>query len=301
LAEEFRVDAGAPYRCGVVALLGLPNAGKSTLFNRLLGRKLAIVTPKPQTTRGRLLGILTLERAQFLLLDTPGLHAGKGELHASMQRAAAAAAENCDLALLLVDSTRGWQPAHAVAAASLRRLRKPWLLVGTKCDKPRSAEVSWPPGEVQSGPPVLLSAKSGLGVGALVEAISGRLPPGPPLRADDELTDRPLRFLAAELVREAVFQQLQEELPYAIAVEVDEYDESTRPDLVRIRANLLVRRRSQKGIVIGSKGEQIRRIGTEARREIERLLERRVHLELWVKVEPRWPDLRGRVEALGYV
>jgi GTP-binding protein Era len=302
LAENVHRDPSAAFRCGVVAILGLPNAGKSTLFNRLLGQKLAIVTPKPQTTRSRLLGILTLERAQLLLLDTPGLHEGKGELYASMQRAAARAAQDCDAALLLVDSTQGWQPAHQVMARGLSTPRKPWLVVGTKCDRRRSAQLPWPPAEVRNGPPaLLLSARSGVGVGALLEAISALLPPGPPLRACEELTDRPLRFLVGELVREAVFRQLREELPYAVAVEVDEYDEATRSDLVRIRANLLVRRRSQKSIVIGSGGERLRRIGIQARQEIERLLERRVHLELWVKVEPRWADLRGRVEALGYV
>ncbi|HTF33774.1 MAG TPA: GTPase Era [Myxococcota bacterium] len=302
LAEDARTDPGPAYRCGVVALLGLPNAGKSTLFNRLLGQKLAIVTPKPQTTRSRLLGIRTLERAQLLLLDTPGLHEGKGELHASMQRAAIAAAEDCDLGLLLIDSTKGWEPAHGVAAARLSRLRKPWLVVGTKGDLPRPERAIWPPREVRDGPPaLLLSGQSGAGVRALLKTISALLPPGPPLRAPEELTDRPLRFLAGELVREAVFQQLREELPYAIAVEVDEYDETTRSDLVRIRANLLVRRSSQKSIVIGAGGERIRSIGTQARQEIERLVERKVHLELWVKVDAGWAQQRRRLEALGYV
>jgi len=302
LAEDTGMDAGPAYRSGVVALLGLPNAGKSTLFNHLLGQKLAIVTPKPQTTRSRLLGVLTLEHAQLLLLDTPGLHEGKGELHASMQRAALAAIEDCDVALLLVDSTKGWEPAHRSAAARLSRLRKPWRLVGTKGDLPRPKQAVWPPGEAREGlPALLLSARSGAGVRALRDAVLPLLPLGPPLRARDELTDRPLRFLAGELVREALFQQLREELPYAVAVEVDEYDETTRTDLVRIRANLLVRRRSQKSIVIGAGGERIRSIGTQARQEIERLVERKVHLELWVKVEAGWADQRRRVEALGYV
>jgi GTPase len=296
------MDAGPVYRCGVVALLGLPNAGKSTLFNRLLGQKLAIVTPKPQTTRSRLLGILTLEDAQLLLLDTPGLHEGKGELHAAMQRAALAAMEDCDVALLLVDSTKGWDPAHRIAAARLSRLGKPWRLVGTKGDLSRPKQVVWPPKEAPEGlPALLLSGRSGAGVRALQDTLLPLLPLRPPLRGRDELTDRPLRFLAGELVREALFQQLREELPYVVAVEVDEYDETTRTDLVRIRANLLVRRKSQKSIVIGAGGERIRSIGTQARQEIERLIERKVHLELWVKVEAGWADERRRVEALGYV
>ncbi len=302
LAKDAPVGATAVYRSGVVALLGLPNAGKSMLFNRLLGQKLAIVTPKPQTTRSRLLGILTLERAQLLFLDTPGLHEGKGELHASMQRASSQAAEDCDLALLLIDSTRGWEPVHGALAARLASLGRPRLVVGTKGDLPRPKRAVWPPRELRDGTPALLvSARSGAGVRALFSAILTHLPPGPPLRGPDELTDRPLRVLAGELVREAVFEQLREELPYAVAVEVDEYDETTRSDLVRIRANLLVRRRSQKSIVVGAGGERIRSIGIKARQEIERLVERKVHLELWVKVEAGWAEQRRRIEALGYV
>jgi GTP-binding protein Era len=301
LAEDARVDPGPVYRCGVVALLGPPNAGKSALFNCLLGEKLAIVTPKPQTTRARLLGILTLERAQLLLLDTPGIHEGPGELHASMQRAASAATEDCDLALLLVDSTKGFEPAHRAVRARLLGFGKPWLIVGTKADLRRPGRAPWPPGELQEDPALLVSARQGAGVGALLDAIVARLPWRPPLRAPHELTDRPLRFLAGELVREAAFQQLRAELPYAIAVEVEEYDETSRSDLVRIRANLLVKRGSQKGIVIGAGGQQLRRIGSQARQEIERLVERKVHLELWVKVEADWTEQRRRVEALGYV
>jgi len=172
------------------------------------------VTPKPQTTRSRLLGILTLERAQLLLLDTPGLQEGRaGELHASMQRAAGAAAEDCDLALLLVDSTKGFEPSHRAACARLCGLGKPWLIVGTKVDLRRPERAPWPPGEVQEVPALLVSAPQGAGVSALLDAIVARLPPRPPLRAPQELTDTPLRFLAGELVREAVFQQLREELP----------------------------------------------------------------------------------------
>jgi GTP-binding protein Era len=302
LAERGRVVPAPAYRCGVVALLGLPNAGKSTLFNHLVGQKLAIVTPKPQTTRSRLLGIVTLAHAQLLLLDTPGLHEGKGELHASMQQAARSATEDCDAALLLVDWTKGWDPTHERAAARLSSLGKPWRIVGTKGDLARSKGVVWPPTEAREGfPAFLVSGRSGEGVRELRDALVPLLPLCPPLRGGEEITDRPLRFLAGELVREALFQELQQELPYEIAVEVDTYDETSRTDLVRIRANLLVRRRSQKRIVIGAGGECVRRIGTRARQAIERLIERRVHLELWVKVEAGWADQRRRVEALGYV
>jgi len=293
------VDAAPPHRSGVVALLGRPNAGKSSLLNRLIGAKLAIVTPKPQTTRGRLLGVLTLEGAQVLLHDTPGIHPGRGELHAAMQRAAAEAAEGCDLALILVDGTRGWEPAHDALAA---RLAVPWLAVRTKLDLARAPKGPWPPPATAGASGQLeVSAATGQGIDALLREVVARLPEGPAFYPPDDLTDRSLRFLAAELVREAAFGLLEEELPYSIAVEVEEFDEKTRPDLVRIRANLLVARASQKRIVIGSGGEMIREIGTRARRGIEQLLERRVHLELWVKIEPGWAKRRRRVEGLGYV
>jgi GTP-binding protein Era len=216
-----------------------------------------------------------------------------------MQRAAAEAAEGCDLALVLVDGTRGWEAAHDALAA---RLTVPWLAVRTKIDLAGARKGPWPPPEAAGAAGVLeVSAATGEGVEALLREIVARLPEGPAFHAPDDLTDRPLRFLAAELVREAAFGLLQEELPYSIAVEVEEFDEKTRPDLVRIRANLLVSRASQKRIVIGSGGEMIREIGTRARQEIERLIERRVHLELWVKVEPGWAKRRQRVEGLGYV
>jgi len=288
------------HRAGEVALLGRPNAGKSTLLNRLVGEKLAIVTPKPQTTRSRLLGIVTLPGAQLLLVDTPGLHEGKGALHESMQRAAAAAAASCDLALVLIDATTGWEPGHDALVAQLAARGTPWMAVATKADLPAAQREPWPPPGA-SGPVARhrVSARTGEGIDALLADVVARLPEAPPFHPEDELTDRPVRFLAAELVREAAFLLLRQEIPYGLAVEVTEFDES-RPDLVRIRATLLVARDSQKQIVIGAGGAMIREIGTLARAGIERLLGTRVHLELWVKVEPRWSERRKRIEDLGY-
>jgi len=289
-----------PHRAGEVALLGRPNAGKSTLLNRLVGEKLAIVTPKPQTTRSRLLGIANLPGAQLRLIDTPGLHEGKGALHASMQRAAAAAAESCDLALVLVDAATGWEPAHDALAAQLAARRTPWIAVATKADLPAAQGSPWPPAGAQGAVAChRVSARTGAGIDALLADVAARLPEAPPGHAEDALTDRPVRFLAAELVREAAFLLLRQEIPYGLAVEVTSFDES-RSDLVRIHATLLVARESQKQIVIGAGGAMIREIGTQARAGIERLLGTRVHLELWVKVEPRWSERRRRIESLGY-
>jgi GTP-binding protein Era len=290
--------AEAGHRAGVAALLGRPNAGKSTLLNRLLGQKLAIVSARPQTTRSRLAGIASLPGAQVVLVDTPGLHAGTRPLNAAMNDMVEEAAQDCDVALVLVDLARGWEDAHAALWEGLRRRDTPTLLVGTKRD--RAPHAAWPPEELGGAAGALrVSAVTGEGLDALREAVARLLPESPPLYPEDELSDRPLRFLAAELVREAAFGELAQELPYALAVEVVEFDER-RADLTRIRADLIVERDSQKRIAVGSGGAVVKRIGIRARREIERLLGRRVHLELWVKVEPGWARSPKRLKSLGY-
>jgi GTP-binding protein Era len=284
------------HRAGVVALLGKPNAGKSTLLNRLVGWKLAIVTPKPQTTRSRILGILTLEDAQVVLLDTPGMHAGGKPLNVALNEIVEQVAEGCDVALLLVDLTRGWDADAAALASRLADRGTPLLVVGTKSDLAGPGAPEWP----EEAPAALrICARTGAGTGVLLDRTLALLPESPPLYPEDELSDRPMRFLAGELVREAAFDLLEQELPYSLAVEVVEYDEK-RPELVRIRANLLVERASQKQIVIGRAGEVVKAIGIRARREIEQLVGGRVHLDLWVKVEPKWSRRPNRLKSLGY-
>jgi GTP-binding protein Era len=281
-----------------VAILGPPNAGKSTLLNRILGAKLAIVTRKPQTTRSRILGIHSLPGAQILFLDTPGLHESAKTLNLALNEQVEEAADDCDVALLLVDLTRGWSDVHAQLLARIEAARKRVFVVGTKADLPGAEAADWPPpgghGHFRT------SARTGEGVEALIGALVEALPESPAYYPEDELSDRSLRFLVAELVREAAFEELAQELPYSLATEVVEFDES-RPDLLRIRVKLLVERDSQKQIVIGRGGRVIKQIGIAARKEIERLVDGRVHLELWVKVEPRWAKRRERIKALGYV
>ena len=287
-------------RAGFAALLGRPNAGKSTLLNHLLGEKLAIVSARPQTTRSRLLGIRPHGSAQILLLDTPGVHAGRRRLDTELRRVAEEAGADCDVAVLLADPAAGWGEDLEAWRARLRGLGKPVLLVATKVDAPDAARAAWPPpGAGPADASLRVSARSGAGIPELLDAIAARLPEGRPLYPEDQLSDRPLRFLAAELVREAAFEDLEQELPYALAVEVVEWDES-REDLVRVRANLLVERASQRRIVIGAGGAQIKRIGVRARQELEQLLGPRVHLELWAKLEPRWSRSPNRLKSLGY-
>jgi GTP-binding protein Era len=294
------VGENAPHRCGVVVLLGRPNAGKSTLLNHLLGEKIAAVTPKPQTTRSQLMGILTRADAQILLLDTPGLHEGSKPLDVAMRDAVTRASEDCDAALLLVDAAQGFEPVHAEWLARLSKRGVPVLLVATQIDRPECKRAPWPPPGVEGAAAALrISARTGAGVEALLAEILSRLPEGPPHFPADQLTDRPLRFIAAEFVREAAFLELSQELPYRLAVDLIEFDERD-PQLTRIRANLLVERDSQKRIAIGTGGERVRAIGTRARREIERLLGHQVYLDLRVKVDPAWAKQAKRLKSLGY-
>jgi len=284
-------DRGTPaHRAGVVALLGAPNAGKSTLLNALLGQKLAIVTAKPQTTRSRILGIHTLPHAQLAWMDTPGLHAGGRALNRALNAIAEEVAADCDVALILVDPRTGWDDAHAALLAGLAKRGAPALVVGTKAD------LGLPPLPQAE---LAVSARDRSGLDVLLERAVPLLPESPPLWDAEQVTDRTLRFLAAEEIREALFEELEEELPYATAVEIESYDES-KPGGVRIRATLWVERDSQKGIVLGHGGQRIKRIGQRARAAIAELAEQPAHLSLWVKVDPRWSKKPKRLQALGY-
>jgi len=274
----------------VVALLGRPNAGKSTLLNALLGQKLAIVTAKPQTTRSRILGVLTLPNAQLMLLDTPGLHDASRPLNRALNAIAEDVADDCDVAVLLVDPRAPWDAAHTALRERLARRGTPVLVVATKADL-----------GVEPLPEATLvvSAATGAGLEALLERVVALLPESPAHYDADTVTDRTLRFLAAEEIREAIFEELAEEVPYSVAVEIDDFDES-KPDGVRIRATLWVERDSQKGIVLGQGGRKIKAIGQRARRAIGELLEGPAHLSLWVKVDARWARKPKKLAALGY-
>ncbi len=278
--------------CGVVAFLGRPNAGKSTLSNALLGEKLSIVAARAQTTRSRILGVLTRPDAQIVFFDTPGVHRGQTRFNLAMTEAALRAAEDADVRLLLFECGATWDaPEERLAALS-----PPVLLVRTKRDLAPPSPVP-EPGRFAA---ILeVSAQTGAGVPELLDAIVARLPAGPALYPEDYLTDRPLRWLAAEQIREVCFEVLREELPYAVALEVEEWKE-TQQD-VTIRANLLVERESQKGIAVGQGGAMLKRIGSEARARLAAQLRKPVHLKLWVKVDRNWSRNPARLRQLGYL
>ncbi len=293
-------DAGSRvHRAGLAALLGPPNAGKSTLLNRLLGQKLAIISPKPQTTRSRILGIQHLPHAQVLWVDTPGRHEGSRPLNKALNDAVEEAARDCDVGVLLVDPGQGWLAVHEALLAILVERRVPAIGVATQVDRSgRSA--TWPAavGDLLDSTH-RISARTGEGIDGLVAAVASRLPESPPLYPEDTLTDRPLRWLVAELVREAAMGELAQELPYSIAVEVTRFDES-RGDRVHIDANLLVIRDSQKRIVVGKGGEVVKRISMAARAQVQELVGLPVGLRLFVKIDPDWLRKPRRISGLGY-
>jgi GTP-binding protein Era len=294
---------GVNFKCGYVALIGGPNVGKSTLLNRLVGDKLAITSPKPQTTRHRLLGIVNMPEAQLLFLDTPGVLEPKGALNATLVQAALTALAEADVVVWLVPP-RPPAPDDKILLPHLRRLARPLIVAVNKIDtvpKPRLLPLISAYHELLPATAIIpISALLGDGLAALVNEIGKLLPAAPPLYPPDQETDSSERFLVAELIRERVLHHTGEEVPHAVAVQVEEFDESRRPHLVKIRAVIFVERESQKGILIGKQGHRLKTIGAEARAEIEALLEAKVFLELWVKVWKNWRKDPKALRALGY-
>ncbi|MBM4275552.1 MAG: GTPase Era [Deltaproteobacteria bacterium] len=291
------------FKCGYAALMGLPNVGKSTLLNRLVGGKLAITSPKPQTTRFRLLGILNRPGAQILFLDTPGVIDPKGALNEVLVQAAITALNEADVVVWLVEPQTP-DTRDRVLLPHLKKLERPLIIAVNKIDlvaKPKLLPVMAAYHELFPQAPVVpVSALLGDGLDDLTAEIVQLLPAAPPLYPEDQPTDATERFLAAEFIRERLFHHTGEEIPYAVAVQIEEFDERQRPELVRIRAVIYVERQSQKGIVIGKHGKMLKIIGQEARVEIENLLGAKVFLELWVKVWKNWRKDPRAVRRLGY-
>jgi GTP-binding protein Era len=291
------------FKCGYVALIGVPNVGKSTLLNRLVGDKLAITSPKPQTTRHRLLGIVNLPEAQLLFLDTPGVLDPKGALNATLVQAALTALSEADVVVWLVEP-RPPAPEDKVLLPHLKQVYRPLIVAINKIDtvtKPKLLPLISAYHELFPESPIIpLSALMGDGMPELTVEILKFLPLSPPLYPPDQETDSSERFLVAELIRERVLHHTSEEIPHAVAVQVEEFDESRRPQLVKIRAVIYVERDSQKGILIGKQGRMLKTIGAEARSEIEPLLGAKVYLELWVKVWKNWRKDPKALRVLGY-
>lgn len=288
---------------GYAALLGRPNVGKSTLLNRLIGQKLSITAPKPQTTRHVILGIQTLPEAQIVYVDTPGLHRqGRRAMNRYLNRAAASVLGYVDVAVLLIEALR-WTEEDGDVLQRLATFSGPVVLAVNKTDRiadktrllPFLQEMAGRRAFVEVVP---LSALKGDNVAALEQVIAGLLPVGDFLFPADQITTVSERFLAAELIREKLTRLLRDELPYALTVEIERFAEEER--LTRIHAAIWVERASQKGIVIGEKGATLREVGRQARQDLERLLGRPVFLETWVKVREGWSDDERALRSLGY-
>ena len=294
-------------RCGFAAIVGAPNAGKSTLLNRLTGAKLSIVSPKAQTTRFRVLGILMRpnrsgSQTQILLVDTPGIFRPRRRLDRAMVAAAWTGASDADLTLLLVDAKAGTNDAvRAIAARLAEQKRRAWLVLN-KTDLipaerllPLTAELNE---IVNFEHTYMVSAANGDGLNELLDALAEALPESPFLYPEDELTDLPDRLLAAEIVREQIFLQVHEEVPYGTTVETENFQEKADGS-VRIEATIYVARAGHKAILIGEKGSRIKEIGALARKQLTSLLERNVHLFLNVKERAGWDEERARLRAIG--
>lgn len=283
-------------KAGFVTLVGKPNAGKSTLLNRLVGERLAIVSPKPQSTRERVVGILTDQASQLVFFDTPGLLEPRYALHRSMQHASQKAIADADVIVHLVDASED-EPRDLVELAGLPNAPKaPVLLVLNKVDRlsdaARSSTRERHPAALQ------ISAETGDGVDALLRAIRARLPDSPFLYPADDVATQQVRFFVAEFLRESVLEQLDDEVPYAVAVAIEEFREASTP--VYIRAVMYVERESQKPILIGAGGSRIKALGQATREKIEPLVGAPVYLDLWVKVLHNWRRNANALARLGY-
>lgn len=282
-------------RSGIVTVVGKPNVGKSTLLNRIVGQKLSITSPKPQSTRDRIVGIFTTPEAQMVLLDTPGLLDPKYPLQEAMRGTAVRALDEADVIVYLADATEGEPPSLADAARLEKPATAPVIIALNKADAlplPRREEL------LAKGDVTLISALTGEGIPELMERLTQRLPESPFLYPEDEISTQPVRFFVAELVRETVLEQLHDEVPYAVAVQIEEYREGRSP--LYIRAVIYVERDSQKAIIIGNKGSQIKKIGEGARRKIETFTGEQVYLDLWVKVLANWRKNPGSLSRFGY-
>ena len=290
-----------PFRCGAIALIGRPNVGKSTLMNALLGQKLSITSRKPQTTRQSLRGVLTTETAQFVLIDTPGFQTRyRGTLNRMMNRAVRGALEAVDVVALVVEAERFGSEDRKLL--KLAPAKVPLFLVVNKIDTTKPAGLmsflkkAATEGEFAEIVPV--SASRGRGLEELLRALERYLPEQPAIHAEDDLTDRDERFLAAELIREKLFRLLGEELPYSAGVEIEKFEEERR--MRRIHASIVVEKEGHKAIVIGSGGGKLKEIATAARLDMERLFGGKVYLEVWVKVRGGWTQDEAALRRMGY-
>ena len=292
------------FRSGFVTLIGRPNVGKSTLMNHLIGQKIAITSEKPQTTRGRIRTVYTSDEGQIVFLDTPGIHKAKNKLGEYMVQAAKSTFQEVDAILWLVEPTSFIGRGEQEIARQLKSVKVPVILVMNKIDTADKEKI---PGYIEGYSKLLdfrdiipVSALRSVNLDRLIRAILGCLPPGMPFYDEDTITDQPQRQIAAEMIREKTLRCLEEEIPHGIAVVIESMKERPDTGLIDIEATIICEKDSHKGIIIGKGGNMLRRIGTQARRDIERMMETQVNLQLWVKVKKDWRDSDYMIKNFGY-
>jgi GTP-binding protein Era len=290
------------FRSGFITVVGRPNVGKSTLINAVTGMKIAAVSDKPNTTRNRILGIKTLPGAQLVFIDTPGIHKARGKLGKAMVHTAMSAVEEADVILMMIEVK---DPFGKGDRFIIENLPKPAILIINKIDTVKKGDILRIIDESRKFEGrflevIPLSARNADGIGELLDTVVGYLPEGPKYFPEDTITDQPERFLAAEFIREKIFQLTREEIPYKSAVVIEEFKDVPEKGLVRISAVIYVERMNHKGIIIGKKGEMLKTIGSLAREDIEKVLGAKVFLELWVKVSERWTERENLIKDYGY-
>lgn len=290
-------------RCGYVAIIGRPNVGKSTLLNYILGQKLSITSRKPQTTRHQILGVKTVGNTQVIYVDTPGLHQRRGSaINKYMNRAASSVISDVDVLLFVVQAS-SWTDEDEAVIQKLKELSAPVIMVINKIDRLDSNHELLPyitkySSKMKFHEIVPVSATTGSNIERLEEIISGLLPEAPPYFPEDQVTDRSMRFLVAEIIREKLVRDLGQELPYTSTVDIDKYEEGSK--LTRIHATIYVESKGQKAIIIGNKGARLKKIATRARVDIEALIDSKVYLNIWVKVREGWSNDEKALRGLGY-
>ncbi len=292
------------FKSGYVAIVGAPNVGKSTLLNRMLGEKLSITSKKPQTTRNRILGVVHRPASQIVFIDTPGVHKAKSPLNVRIVDAALSALADVDAILLVVDASHTDASSEVLLLERIGERKRPVVLAVNKVDLVQGSETSEACNRLSKlfsfREIVPVSAKHGLGIETLFSTLESVLPEGPPYFPEDTLTDVPERFIASEIIREKVFRLTGQEIPYSVAVTIDEFSEGAEDALVRISATIHVEKSSQKGIIIGKMGQKLKEIGQAARIDIERMVGTRVFLKLFVRVQKNWSRDTRALRRFGY-
>jgi GTP-binding protein Era len=297
---------GADYHAGFIAICGPPNAGKSTLLNRLTGEKISITSDKPQTTRNRILGIVNREKSQLVFIDTPGIFKAEGKLNTRIVNTAISALADVDVVLMMIDiSGRPRLNDARLIVGRLDTIKKPVVLALNKIDLIKKPEILAHIDQWRTVYPfehiIPISAKNGEQADGLVRVLEPLLPAGTPLFPEDMVTDMPERFIAAEMIREKIFRLTNQEIPYATAVSIDSFKEKNNGALIHIQATIHVEKSSQKGIIIGKQGQRLKEIGEKSRLDIQRMTGAKVYLELFVRIQEKWRSSDASLTEFGYL